>query len=90
MAMSPIERIFEAVLDSKQGNFSAELAQHVLSIKFTDEEKARYEALAYKNQNGALTPEELAEFDAYVTAESFLIVLKSKARRSLLHRTPAA
>jgi hypothetical protein len=88
--MTNLERIFEGLIDPKQGGFSAALAQHVLALKFNEEQVARYEALAYKNQDGTLTPDELAELDAYVTANTFLMVLQSKARRSLLHHSPAA
>ena len=88
--MSALLNIFETLLDPKQGDLSPELAQHVLGIEFTDEQVKRYETLAYRHQDGALSPKEYAELDAYITANTFLTVLKSKARRSLLHRSPAA
>ena len=87
---SPLQNIFEAVVDPKKGDFSAELAQHILGLQFTADEIERYESLAYRNQEGVLTRQELAELDAFVTANTFLMVLKSKARRSLRRRSPAA
>lgn len=90
IAMTPLNGIFEGLIDPGQGDFSAELAQYVLGLKFSDEQSARCEALSYKNQEGPLPPDERAELEAFVTANTFLMILQSKARRSLLRHSPAA
>lgn len=82
--------IFGSLLGPDRGNLSPEHARYVLSLKFTEAEQARCQKLSYKAQEGALTPREQHELDRLLMANSFLIVLKSKARRSLRRRPPAA
>lgn len=88
--MATLNEIFEGIVAPEYGNFSAELAQYVLGLKFSDEQIARYETLADRNQSGSLTPEEKAELEGYVIANDFLTVLKLKARQSMLQQSPAA
>ena len=82
--------ILESLIEPEAGSFSADLARYVLSLGFSKRQKARCEALSYKAQTGDLTEREAAELDEFLQANSLLIVLKSKARRSLKRRTPAA
>jgi hypothetical protein len=82
--------ILESLIEPEDGNFSADLARYVLSLGFSERQKARCESLSYKAQNGKLSEREAAELDEFLQANSLLIVLKSKARRSLNRRTPAA
>jgi len=88
--MANLDDILEQVIAPDHGHFSSELAQHVLGLKFTDQQVARYETLAYRNQDGALTAEERGELEAFVMANTLLTVLKAKARRSMLQHSPAA
>ena len=87
--MATINEIFEGLVQPQQGDFSPQHAQYVIGLKFTDEQVARYEDLASRNQDGTLNEDELAELDAFVAANTFLMILQSKARRSLLQHTPA-
>lgn len=87
--MATLTEIFGGIIAPEYGNFSAELAQHVLGLKFTDEQIARFESLGDRNQDGSLTPEEKAELEGYVVANDFLTVLKLKARQSMLQQSPA-
>lgn len=87
--MSAINDIFEGLIQPKSGDFSPQHAQFVIGLRFTEEQLARYEELAQKNKEGGLNEEELAELDAYLAANAFLMILQSKARRSLLQQSPA-
>jgi hypothetical protein len=88
--MAAINDIFEAVIQPQNGDFSRQLAQHIIGLKFTEAQAARYEDLASRHQEGALNEDEIAELDAFVTANTFLMIIQSKARRSLMQHSPAA
>ena len=88
--MANIADIFEELVQPADGNFSPELAQYVLSLKFSPRQVARYEDLAARVQDDQLAPEERAELDAYVQANAILGMMKAKARRSLIQNTSAA
>jgi hypothetical protein len=82
--MADLGDILNGLIDFDHGDYSAELAQHILRMRFTDEQLLRYQDLADRNQLGTLQPEERAELEAFVTANSFLMILKSKARRAVV------
>ena len=88
--MLKLDDILEGLIDPGNGEFSPELARHVLGMRFSEERAARYESLAEKNQGGGLTSEEREELEAFVTVNTLLMILKSKARRSLVERPSAA
>jgi hypothetical protein len=60
-----------------------EAARAILQLRSTEREKRRMQALAAKARDGALTPDELEEVDAYERVGNLLALLKSKARRRL-------
>ncbi len=78
------------MIEPETGSFLPDHAKYVLSLGFSDAEKARYLELADKVQDGALTSEEEAELDDFITANTLLIILQSKARRSLNKSSSAA
>lgn len=82
--------ILERLIEPEEGTFSEEHARYVLSLKFTEKEKAYCEELSYKAQDGTLTPQERHDLDQFLSANSLLILLKSKARRSLERHASAA
>jgi hypothetical protein len=88
--MAKLDDILESMIEPAHGDFSPDLARYVLGMRFSEERAARYEALAEKNQSGQLSPTEREELEAFVTANSLLMILKSKARRSLVERPSAA
>ena len=88
--MSAINDIFEGLVEPTNGSYSPELARHILSLRFSDEQVARYEQLAYRVQYGAMPPDERAELDAFVAAGMILTIMQSKARLSLKRHNAAA
>ncbi len=88
--MPKLDEILEGLIVPDRGDFSLELAKYVLGLRFSEDKASRYAWLAEKNQDGALTPTELEELEAFVTANSLLMILKSKARRSLVEHPSAA
>ncbi len=88
--MSIPTTILERLIAPNEGSFSPEHARYVLTLGFSEDEKAHCEELSYKAQEGTLTPEEKRELELYLSANALLVLLKSKARRSLEPRPSAA
>jgi hypothetical protein len=82
--------ILDRVIASKQGDFPLDLARQVLRFTFPPKDRARYEKLSYKAQDGSLTEKERAELEDYVNINDLLIVLKAKAQASLRDQSPTA
>jgi hypothetical protein len=68
---------------------TAELADALLRLKADSQVQARYDELAGKNSEGALTARQRAELESLVRANSFLTLLKAEAR-AFLRRPKAA
>lgn len=58
-------------------------AEMILALEFPAEDRERMNQLAERAREGALTPEEQFEIDAYERVGFFLSLLQSKARSSL-------
>jgi hypothetical protein len=68
---------------------TAELAQALISVQTDGETQTRYDELADKRTQGQITPEEQAELEAMVRANTLLGVLKVEAR-IFLGQAPAS
>jgi hypothetical protein len=68
----------ERLLRSLRRELSAELADALLRLKADAEVQARYDELAGKNTDGALSAEERAELESLVRANSILSLLRLK------------
>ena len=84
--MANLTAILGQIIEPEAGGFSAALANHLLSLCFPAAMEARSTELSEKAQQGTLTPQEQSELDAYLAANTALILLKSKARASLRTR----
>ena len=82
--------ILERVIDPKRGDFPVDLARRVLKFTFPAKDRARYEKLSYKAQDGKLSVSERAELEDYLNVNDLLIILKAKAEASLRRKNPAA
>ena len=78
------------MIDPDHGDFTPEVAKYFLSFDFSPEQHARYEILAGKAAEGALSQNEAGELDEMIAANAILTVLQSKARLSTRQQTPAA
>lgn len=89
--MSLLDTIIGAVIQPAEGDLAPDAARYLLSLKFTDAQKDRFDELSARAQAGTLTPEEQEEVDEFLSAETLLIALKAKARQSLRSEShPAA
>jgi hypothetical protein len=75
--------ILARVLSKEQGRLPREMARYILTLGFSDEDKARMHDLAIRNQEDRLSALEKEELFAYAKAGSVLSILKSKARVAL-------
>jgi hypothetical protein len=75
------------VLDQLIGPLSEcltpESARRLLALKADRTLQARVDDLAKRHSRGELTPEEHAEYGGYVYFDTFVAILKSKARQLL-------
>jgi hypothetical protein len=77
------------ILDPVAQCFTPEVAQRVAELRADRAVQARIEELAEKCNEGTITPEEMAEYDAYIQAMDVVAVLQKKAR-TLIVRPPAS
>jgi hypothetical protein len=87
--MPPLLKTLSRVM-APTDDLPAEAAEYLLSLAFSDEDQARYRSLAERHNNGELSGAELAELESFVHANTFLMLLQSKARLSLARHQPAA
>jgi hypothetical protein len=79
--------IFTRLWENKDGQLPRAIARHVLKVRFSDQDQERMHELCIKNQEGHISPAELAELDSLITAGDILALLQSKARMTLRRKT---
>lgn len=79
--------IFGRVFVNGRRGMTPDLARHILTLEFCDDDKARMHELAVKNQEGRASPEELRDLDNYVKVADLVAILQSKARKFLRSKT---
>jgi len=77
------------ILDPVAQCFTPEVARRVAELRADPAVQARIEELAEKCNEGTITPEEMAEYDAYIQAMDVVAVLQKKAR-ALIVEPPAS
>lgn len=79
----------ERLLRPLSRQMTAELARALAGIEADQETQARYEQLVARRTEGSLTPDETAELESLVRANTLLGVLKAEAHL-FLRQSPAA
>lgn len=85
MRQAPDLEAMDRVLESVSQCFTKEAAQRLMDLRADVELQQRIDTLADRSTEGSLTPEERAEYQAYVQVGQFVSILKAKARRLLAH-----
>jgi hypothetical protein len=85
-----VSNLITRFLRPDEPDLSLQMARHIASFKLDDAEQARLAELADKCNDGTLTPEEHAEYEAMVILGEFLTLLKAKALLTLKHQPTAA
>jgi hypothetical protein len=75
--------ILEHVIEPQRGTLPPDLAKHILTWDFPQEDHARYEQLSEKAQDGTLTEDDRRELDDFLNVGDFLAIIQAKARASL-------
>ncbi len=75
--------ILARILGNDREQLPRTMARYLLTLGFSDRDKARMHTLAVRNQEDALPPAEKEELLGYAKAGTVLSILKSKARRVL-------
>ena len=73
----------DGLLDPLSRCLDAESAQRVVEFSFDPAVQARIDTLAERANDGVLSEEEGAEYDAFINAADFISILKLKVRRQL-------
>jgi len=83
--MSQIQEtsVLDRMLDPLIRCLDAESVKRVSELSVDPAVQARVDALAERANEGLLTPEERAEYLAYINADEFIEILKLKAKRHL-------
>ncbi len=68
------------ILDPIAECFTPEVAKQIVALRTDPDVQARIEELAEKCNEGMITPEETAEYDAYIRAMDMVAVLQKKAQ----------
>jgi hypothetical protein len=82
--------ILDRVFNARRGDFPAQLAKRLLTITFPAKDRAQYQRLSRKAQDGTLTRAERARLEDYVNVNDLLMILKAKAEISLRRKNSAA
>ncbi len=75
--------VLDEMLEPVSRCFGLETARALAGLCVTERTQARVDELAEKCNEGQLTPEEHAEYEAYVQASTLIGILQAKARRVL-------
>lgn len=97
MTADAVTAIWDRVLQPVGAELPPAVASQFLRLRLADDDRLRMGELSAKAQDGALTPDEREELEAFTHAAGFLTILHSKARVALRaaatdggHGTPAA
>jgi hypothetical protein len=60
-----------------------DVARHLVDLRASEALEARVLELGEKANEGALTPAEVSEYDAYISANEIIAILQAKARKVL-------
>jgi hypothetical protein len=83
MAETAHTDVLDRVLEPFTHCLTPEVARRIAELRADSSTQARVEELADKANEGQLTTEERAEYDAYRSAFHFVTILQSKARTLL-------
>jgi hypothetical protein len=89
MSQTQETSVLDRMLDPLSRCLDAESANRVRELSIDPVVQARVDVLAARANEGLLTPEERAEYEAIINADDFISTLKMKAKRLLGLNGPA-
>ena len=79
--------VLNELLDPVGRLLTTESAKQLIELRASPTVQALVDQLAAKSTEGTLTAEERADYEAYVSAGTFIAILQSKARKLLQERS---
>ncbi len=79
--------VLHELLEPVSRSFGVETAKALAALRVSRRTQARVGKLAEKCNEGRLTPDERAEYEAYVQASTLIGILQAQARRVLSQAT---
>jgi hypothetical protein len=83
MSQAEATSVLDLMLDPLSRCLDAESAKRVGELGINPVVQARVDFLAERANEGLLTSEERAEYEAYINVDDFISILKMKAKRHL-------
>ncbi len=83
MGNPAMDTVLDSLLDPLSRCLDAESARRVTEFRIDPAVQSRIETLAERANDGVLSEEERAEYEAFINAGDFISILKLKARRHL-------
>ena len=83
MGNPAIDTVLDGLLDPLTRCFDAESARRVSELRIEPGMQSRLDSLAERANEGVLSEEERAEYDAFINVADLIAILKLKARRQL-------
>ena len=83
MSQAQTTSVLDRMLDPLSRCFDAESAQRVAELRIDPVVQSRVDILAERANEGLLTTEERAEYEAYINVDDFIAILKMKTARYL-------
>jgi hypothetical protein len=81
MSHAQTSSILDRMLDPLSRCLDAESAKRISELTVDPVFQARVDVLAERANEGLITPEEQAEYEAYINADDFISIFKMKAKR---------
>ena len=81
--------LLDRILDPVTRCLTTEAAERLAGLRADPASQQRIDDLAEKSSEGQLSADDLAEYQAYVSAANVLAIMQSKARRLLAGDTAA-
>ena len=78
MAQTP--ELLDRILDPVGRALSPDAARALLALRADDDIQSQIDELADRANQGALTPEQRAEYESLIAAASLIAILQAKAR----------
>jgi hypothetical protein len=85
--MSAAHHVLDELLDPIGACLTPEVADRLTKLRAAASVQERMDELARKSAEGKLSKSEAEEYEAFVSAGTFIAILQSKARKLLAHRT---
>jgi hypothetical protein len=83
-----VTTVLDGILDPLSRCLDAESARRVVALRIAPPVEQRIQTLAERANDGLLTDDERAEYEALINAADFISILKLKAREHLLPQHP--